>query len=151
MARFLIRRSVSSQPSYSSSSDDGGEESRFGCADLISSPLIVPGSADEDNGEVEHRRREGHVSVGEVLVAALRRSLVMCNVGAAEEGGCSPMEIGWPTDVRHVAHVTFDRYDGFLGLPVELETEVPRRVPSARLDFFIFYFIFLGIRYCVKN
>lgn len=42
------------------------------------------------------------------------------------------MEIGWPTNVRHVAHVTFDRFHGFLGLPVEFEPEVPRRVPSAR-------------------
>ncbi|PKI38510.1 hypothetical protein CRG98_041075 [Punica granatum] len=41
------------------------------------------------------------------------------------------MEIGVPTDVRHVAHVTFDRFDGFLGLPVEFEPEVPRRAPSA--------------------
>jgi hypothetical protein len=42
------------------------------------------------------------------------------------------MEIGWPTDVRHVAHVTFDRFHGFLGLPVEFEDEMPCRVPSAR-------------------
>lgn len=133
MARFLIR---SSQPSYSSSSDDGDEESGFGCADLISSPLIVPGSTDGDDGGGERRRREGHVSVVEVLVAALRRSLVMCSVGAGEDGGCSGMEIGWPTEVRHVAHVTFDRFDGFLGLPVELEPEVPRRVPSASVNVF---------------
>jgi hypothetical protein len=42
------------------------------------------------------------------------------------------MEIGWPTDVRHVAHVTFDRLHGFLGLPVEFELEIPGQVPSAR-------------------
>lgn len=30
------------------------------------------------------------------------------------------MEIGWPTDVRHVAHVTFDRFHGFRGVPEEL-------------------------------
>ncbi|KAI3471803.1 hypothetical protein Pfo_028456 [Paulownia fortunei] len=41
------------------------------------------------------------------------------------------MEIGWPTNVRHVAHVTFDKFNGFLGLPVEFEPEVPRRPPSA--------------------
>ncbi|RWW08048.1 hypothetical protein BHE74_00015009 [Ensete ventricosum] len=46
------------------------------------------------------------------------------------------MEIGWPTDVRHVAHVTFDRFHGFVGLPVELEPEVPRRAPSARSSHF---------------
>ncbi|KAL6559175.1 Rho GTPase-activating protein 1 [Orobanche hederae] len=41
------------------------------------------------------------------------------------------MEIGWPSNVRHVAHVTFDRFNGFLGLPVEFEPEVPRKPPSA--------------------
>ncbi len=42
------------------------------------------------------------------------------------------MAIGWPTDVEHVAHVTFDRYNWFLGLPEEYENEVPRPTPSAR-------------------
>lgn len=46
------------------------------------------------------------------------------------------MEIGWPTNVRHVAHVTFDRFNGFLGLPVEFEPEVPRRAPSASATVF---------------
>ncbi|PWA58655.1 CRIB domain, Rho GTPase activation protein [Artemisia annua] len=46
------------------------------------------------------------------------------------------MEIGVPTDVRHVAHVTFDRFNGFLGLPVEFEPDVPRRPPSASTSVF---------------
>ncbi|XP_020110216.1 rho GTPase-activating protein 1-like [Ananas comosus] len=46
------------------------------------------------------------------------------------------MEIGWPTDVRHVAHVTFDRFHGFLGLPREFEPDVPRRAPSASANVF---------------
>lgn len=46
------------------------------------------------------------------------------------------MEIGVPTDVRHVAHVTFDRFNGFLGLPVEFEPEVPTRAPSASTSVF---------------
>nr|DAD39784.1 TPA_asm: hypothetical protein HUJ06_014107 [Nelumbo nucifera] len=41
-------------------------------------------------------------------------------------------DITWPTNVRHVSHLTFDRYNGILGLPVEFETDVPSRVPSAR-------------------
>lgn len=65
------------------------------------------------------------------MLAALRRSVLTCSVGAEEACG-SGMEIGWPTDVRHVSHVTFDRFHGFLGLPVEFEPELPRRVPSAR-------------------
>jgi hypothetical protein len=49
------------------------------------------------------------------------------------------MEIGWPSNVRHVAHVTFDRFHGFLGLPVEFEPEVPTRPPSARFISLLFY------------
>ncbi|RRT67000.1 hypothetical protein B296_00039661 [Ensete ventricosum] len=65
-------------------------------------------------------------------MAALRKSLVMCSVACGQRGASpASMEIGWPTDVRHLAHVTFDRFDGFLGLPAELEPEVPPRVPSA--------------------
>ncbi|KHN38625.1 Rho GTPase-activating protein gacA [Glycine soja] len=46
------------------------------------------------------------------------------------------MEIGWPTNVRHVAHVTFDRFNGFLGLPSEFEPEVSTRPPSASATVF---------------
>ncbi|KAL5561585.1 hypothetical protein UlMin_031332 [Ulmus minor] len=46
------------------------------------------------------------------------------------------MEIGWPTNVRHITHVTFDRFNGFLGLPVEFEVEIPGRVPSASASVF---------------
>lgn len=46
------------------------------------------------------------------------------------------MEIGLPTSVRHIVHVTFDRLNGFLGLPIEFELEVPRRVPSASASVF---------------
>jgi hypothetical protein len=42
------------------------------------------------------------------------------------------MEIGHPTNVRHVAHVTFDRFNGFLGLPLEFLPQVPTTPPSAR-------------------
>ncbi|KAG6403834.1 hypothetical protein SASPL_136067 [Salvia splendens] len=58
------------------------------------------------------------------------KSLVGCKNISGEN--CDRiMEIGWPTNVRHIAHVTFDRFDGFVGLPVEFEPEVPRRPPSA--------------------
>ncbi|RLN07008.1 hypothetical protein C2845_PM11G30230 [Panicum miliaceum] len=46
------------------------------------------------------------------------------------------MQIGGPTDVRHVSHVTFDRFVGFLGLPADLEPDVPRPVPSASVSVF---------------
>ncbi|CAL5098228.1 unnamed protein product [Urochloa decumbens] len=74
-----------------------------------------------------------------LLFELLRKSLLGCRTegdgGEGERGGCG-MEIGLPTDVQHVAHVTFDRFHGFLGLPVEFEPEVPRRAPSASASVF---------------
>lgn len=77
------------------------------------------------------RRREEEaeqLSVLAFILTVLRKA--RCRTEGEEDAG--RMEIGWPTDVRHVAHVTFDRFHGFLGLPVEFEPEVPRRAPSAR-------------------
>ncbi|CAI9780229.1 unnamed protein product [Fraxinus pennsylvanica] len=88
-----------------------------------------------DNGiqEVEQQGgEEDQFSVLEVLVSVFRKSLVGCRSTEAESGAVERlMEIGWPTNVRHVAHVIFDRFNGFLGLPVEFEPEVPRIPPSA--------------------
>lgn len=68
-----------------------------------------------------------------LLIAIFRKSLVACKSDTRE---LCAMEISWPTNVRHVAHVTFDRFNGFLGLPVEFEPEVPRRAPSASATVF---------------
>ena len=68
-------------------------------------------------------------------------SLVMCSTGAVgvddddheeEDSDEERIEIGQPTNVPHVSHITYDRFDGFLGLPADLEPDVPRRTPSAR-------------------
>lgn len=70
-----------------------------------------------------------------LVLASVRRSVVtLCR--AVEEGDECSLEIGWPTDVQHVTHVTFDRYNGFLGLPQEFQVEVPGRVPSASQSVF---------------
>ncbi|KAG6403844.1 hypothetical protein SASPL_136077 [Salvia splendens] len=83
--------------------------------------------------EVESGEEEGgqdDFSVLALLLTVFRKSLVGCKNISGEN--CDRiMEIGWPTNVRHIAHVTFDRFNGFLGLPVEFEPEVPRRPPSA--------------------
>ncbi|KAK4780145.1 hypothetical protein SAY87_016251 [Trapa incisa] len=69
-----------------------------------------------------------HLSFLALLLTIFRKSCVACKM---DRRRICEVEIGWPSDVRHVAHVTFDRFNGFLGLPVELEPDVPRRVPSA--------------------
>ncbi|TKY61842.1 Rho GTPase-activating protein 2 [Spatholobus suberectus] len=74
-----------------------------------------------------------------VLLAALRKSMVACSVDSPDDVISAvhhPMEIGWPTNVKHVSHVTFDRFNGFLGLPLELEVHVPAPVPSASVSVF---------------
>lgn len=80
--------------------------------------------------EESDKRRRDQLSLLALLVAIFRKSLISCK--NIDRGELCAMEIGWPTEVRHVAHVTFDRFNGFLGLPVEFEPEVPRRSPSAR-------------------
>ncbi|CAD6258256.1 unnamed protein product [Miscanthus lutarioriparius] len=91
-------------------------------------------------GGSEEEEEEERWSFLALLFELLRKSLLRCSVvggggGEGEGRGCG-MEIGLPTDVQHVAHVTFDRFHGFLGLPVEFEPEVPRRAPSASASVF---------------
>lgn len=81
---------------------------------------------------------QNQLSVVALLLAALRKSMVSCRVDRQDDviSTVHHMEIGWPTDVQHIAHVTFDRFNGFLGLPIEFEVEVPCRVPSASVSVF---------------
>ncbi|KAF8039589.1 hypothetical protein BT93_B1950 [Corymbia citriodora subsp. variegata] len=107
----------------------------------------APPPADDEEGEEESSVEEDVESEGEngeqqqqqlsvlaLLMAIFRKSLVACKSDGSELS-CG-MEIGGPTNVHHVAHVTFDRFDGFLGLPVEFEPEVPRGAPSASTHVF---------------
>ncbi|KAL8217131.1 hypothetical protein R6Q57_023968 [Mikania cordata] len=90
---------------------------------------------DDDNNDDDDK-----LSLLALLLALFRKSFwgsdSTKNTVAEDTMDLSGMEIGWPTDVRHVAHVTFDRFNGFLGLPVEFEPEVPRRAPSASATVF---------------
>lgn len=127
-----------SPPLYLSKEDDdegGGEEEEEEWdgdfdgfeAKPISTPLINSGSREQIPSN------NNQFPILAVLVTALRKSLVTCSV---ETDGISSMDISPPTNVRHVSHVTFDRFNGFLGLPAELQPEVPRRVPSASASVF---------------
>ncbi|KAG8486134.1 hypothetical protein CXB51_019517 [Gossypium anomalum] len=87
----------------------------------------------------EEEQQQSQISVAALLLAALRKSMVSCRVDGEDEAmhsAVNNMEIGWPTNVRHVSHVTFDRFNGFLGLPLEFQVEVPGRVPSASASVF---------------
>ncbi|PNX60003.1 rho GTPase-activating protein 3-like, partial [Trifolium pratense] len=75
-----------------------------------------------------NQKIQNQFAILDIVVAALKKSIVTCSV---EREDVSSLDISWPTEVRHVSHVTFDRFNGFLGLPSEFQPEVPTRVPSA--------------------
>ncbi|XP_071715947.1 rho GTPase-activating protein 5-like isoform X2 [Rutidosis leptorrhynchoides] len=106
--------------------------------------LLQQTTKDREKRKREEEQEERELSFLDIFVTVFRKSLVgSCNSVKFQDFSCdnslkksSKMEIGVPTDVRHVAHVTFDRFNGFLGLPVEFEPEVPRRPPSASTSVF---------------
>ncbi|KAL3531406.1 hypothetical protein ACH5RR_010728 [Cinchona calisaya] len=93
-------------------------------------------SREGGGGSVGREQSQQQLSLVEFLLAALRKSMVSCNRQEEPISAVHSMEIGWPTNVKHVTHVTFDRFHGFLGLPVEFEVEIPCRVPSASVSVF---------------
>ncbi|GAB2220731.1 hypothetical protein Droror1_Dr00008401 [Drosera rotundifolia] len=108
---------------------------RATAASTKSPALVRPNSEDDDD---EHQQNQ--LSVLAFIVSALRRSMVSCKIDRTDDqvisAAVQQMEIGWPTDVQHITHVTFDRFNGFLGLPVELQVEIPCKVPSASASVF---------------
>lgn len=114
--------------------DEGEEEEELHEEDSdgfepISTPFINPKERENGAGG-----GGGQSPILASVAAVLRKSLlVTCSV---ERQDLSPSDISCPTDVRHIAHVTFDRFSGFLGLPLELQPEVPTRVPSASASVF---------------
>ncbi|GLT79815.1 hypothetical protein SLA2020_512890 [Shorea laevis] len=134
---------------YSSDVEDNGgeEEEEFNEEDddddiegseitkkQIPTPFVSPESSFGGEGRNGNSTsKSNHFTILDIVVGALRKSLVTCGV---ESDDASPMDISWPTEVRHVSHVTFDRFNGFLGLPTEFELEVPRKAPSASASVF---------------
>lgn len=124
------------------------------CQHSYLNSTLVMGSTEEEEelvggGERKRRRQGREGEEGDQLnfvglfFTVFRRSVFGCSscdgqgrLSAASASCSGEMEIGFPTNVRHVAHVTFDRFNGFLGLPVEFEPEVPRRAPSASATVF---------------
>ncbi|MBA0587951.1 hypothetical protein Golax_012367 [Gossypium laxum] len=143
----VLQSSPSHFPSFSSSTSTPHALTNSNVSTVEDIITQESDQEEEDRQEEEERKerdREGEgdqLSLLTLLVAAFRKSLIGCSLSGSKEL-CS-MEIGLPTNVRHVAHVTFDRFHGFLGLPVEFEPEVPRRAPSARQVYqCTFFFLF---------
>ncbi|XP_022982935.1 rho GTPase-activating protein 5-like [Cucurbita maxima] len=143
MTDVVLQRSPSHFPSPSSSSttNDGPHPHSLITTPNINHCLQFHLGSEEEREEREDSDGEGdQLSLLTLLLAAFRKSLIGCRSATSgtgrAAGNLSSMEIGWPSDVRHVAHVTFDRFNGFLGLPVEFELEVPRRAPSASANVF---------------
>ncbi|MFQ6631941.1 hypothetical protein Gotur_009305 [Gossypium turneri] len=143
----VLQSSPSHFPSFSSSTSTPHALTNSNVSTVEDIITQESDQEEEDRQEEEERKerdreREGdQLSLLTLLVAAFRKSLIGCSLSGSKEL-CS-MEIGLPTNVRHVAHVTFDRFHGFLGLPVEFEPEVPRRAPSARQVYqCTFFFLF---------
>lgn len=95
------------------------------------------GGGKGNKGTRRSEEEENQLSLVEILIAALKKSMMSCHLDRDEDiiYTVDNMEIGWPTNVEHITHVTFDPFSGFLGLPVELQVEVPSQVPSARYSF----------------
>ncbi|KZV54340.1 rho GTPase-activating protein 2-like [Dorcoceras hygrometricum] len=90
----------------------------------------------QDNQQEDQHNQQ--LSVLDFILVALRKSMVSCRLDCKTEviSAVHHMDIGFPTNVQHVAHVTFDRFNGFSGLPVEFEVEIPCKVPSASVSVF---------------
>ncbi|XP_057782441.1 rho GTPase-activating protein 2-like [Salvia miltiorrhiza] len=98
------------------------------------------GKSSKSAAAEEHDKQQQQLSLLDFILSALRKSMVStCRIDRQDQEVISAvhhMEIGWPTNVQHITHVTFDRFHGFLGLPVEFEVEVPCRAPSASVSVF---------------
>lgn len=116
--------SSSSLQSFQESQEAFDDEQEEAEEERVSNALIE---------EIKRRDKDDEqLSLLALLVTLIRKSSFWVRRNDSSGSNGSGMDIGWPTNVQHVAHVTFDRFNGFLGLPVEFELEVPLRAPSAR-------------------
>ncbi|RDX91312.1 Rho GTPase-activating protein 2 [Mucuna pruriens] len=100
--------------------------------------VMVGGGCGGKRARATEEEEQNQLSLVAFLLAAIRKSMVSCRVDPPDDviSTVHHMEIGWPTNVQHVSHVTFDRFNGFLGLPLEFQVEIPSRVPSASVSVF---------------
>lgn len=133
--------------------DEDENEEEYDCFldNPITTPFIGPNYGHENEQEQRSPNNNQIPQILSSVASALRKSLlVTCSVVETTQddfSSCSSsMEIGCPTDARHVSHVTFDRFNGcFLGLPLELQPQLPRKVPSARFVALLSFFFVLSL------
>ncbi|KAK7258453.1 hypothetical protein RIF29_24031 [Crotalaria pallida] len=112
-----------------SEEEEEDEENDDVCSNHVSTPPLCNNNNNQNN----------QFAILDIVLSMLKKSLVTCSVerdDVVDDVSSSSLDISWPTEARHVSHVTFDRFNGFLGLPTELQPEVPRRVPSASVKVF---------------
>lgn len=128
-----VRRRQREEEEFEEAEDLDEEEEDEDYGSPVTTPFIGHEERKLRTQNAQEYRNQQQFPIVAVLLAALRKSLVTCSV---ERDDVANLDIGWPTDVRHVSHVTFDPFNGFLGLPVELQPHVPRKVPSASVRVF---------------
>ncbi|KAG8370678.1 hypothetical protein BUALT_Bualt13G0008300 [Buddleja alternifolia] len=79
----------------------------------------------EDHHKQKHQQQQ--LCLLHFFLSALRKSIASTCREQEAISTVHHMEIGRPTNVQRITHVTFDRFHGFLGLPVE----IPCTAPSA--------------------
>ncbi|XWS46287.1 hypothetical protein CRYUN_Cryun14cG0052500 [Craigia yunnanensis] len=116
--------------------EDEEEENDSHGSPIATTPFISPTSrfgGSQGRNSNSTLKENNQFPFLDILAALLRKSLVTCSV---DNDDVSSLDISSPTEVRHVSHVTFDRFNGFLGLPTDLQPDVPRKVPSASASVF---------------
>ncbi|OIV92210.1 hypothetical protein TanjilG_31129 [Lupinus angustifolius] len=105
---------------------------------LINDTNPTQQQGEEEEEEEERDNREGdQLSFLTLFIDTFKKSVIgTCTNTDFSSSSSSSMEIGWPSNVRHVAHVTFHRFHGFLGLPLEFQPQLPPTPPSASASVF---------------
>lgn len=114
--------------------EDEDEDEEYPADRPVTTPFLSPEYRYNINYHKERVESEDdhHQPILDILVAVLKKSLVVtCSTNEEDEEEEESMDIGNPTDVHHVSHVTFDPFNGFLGLPLDLQPLLPPKVPSA--------------------
>ncbi|KAK9726185.1 hypothetical protein RND81_05G196400 [Saponaria officinalis] len=112
------------------------------CGNSTKSPILTTTTTTTKGFSNSSEEQRNQASFVALLIATIRKSMGSCRVDKRDEFITAvhqmeiEMEIGWPTNVKHITHVTFDRFQGFLGLPADLEVEIPLKVPSASASVF---------------